>query len=73
MPELTLETLAARLAEVERQLAAQTNVIPATKDWRSIIGMFPDDEFTSMWIAETEAIREADRKAAREGNGEYSE
>jgi hypothetical protein len=44
MPELTLESLAARVAELERKLAAQSQ--PPDKDWRSIIGMLPDDDFT---------------------------
>jgi hypothetical protein len=29
-----------------------------------------DNEFTRQWIAEMEAIREADRQAAREGRAE---
>lgn len=68
IPELTLESLAARIAELERKLAAQPQ--PPDKDWRSIIGMLPDDDFTRSWIAETEAIREANRQAAREGRPE---
>jgi hypothetical protein len=73
MPELTLESLAARVAELERLIASSKTVIPATRDWRSVVGMFPDDEFNRAWIAETEAIREADRKAARERHEEKSE
>lgn len=68
MPELTLESLAARVAELERKLAAQTQ--PPVNDWRCMIGMLPDDDFTRSWIAETEAIREANRQAAREGRPE---
>jgi len=71
MPELTLEALAARVAELERKLAAAST--PPAQDWRSVVGMFVDDEFTRSWIAETEAIREADRQAARDGTPEGSE
>jgi len=66
MPELTLETLAARLAEVERQLAAQTNVVPATKDWRTVVGISEDNEFTRAMLAEIEANSNAERLAALE-------
>lgn len=61
MPESTLETLTARVAELERKLAAA----PKPTDWRAVVGMFPDDEFTRAWAAEVEAAREADRAAAR--------
>ncbi len=60
MPEDALETLTARVAELERKLSAA----PKPADWRSIVGMFPDDEFTRAWAAEVEAAREADRAAA---------
>jgi hypothetical protein len=71
MAELTLESLAARVEELERKLAdnhppRNQNFTPATRHWRSVVGMFEDTEFTRTWIAETEAIREADRQAARE-------
>lgn len=69
MTEPTLEALAKRIEALEQKLAAQTAVQPA-KDWRSVVGMMEDNEFTRQWIAEMEAIREADRKAAREGHGE---
>jgi len=61
MPENTLEALTARVAELERKLAAG----PKPTDWRAVVGMFPDDEFTRAWVAEVEAAREADRAAAR--------
>ena len=68
MPEITLESLATRVAELERKLAAR----PATPvaDWRSMVGIFPDDEFTREWVAEMEATREADRAASRENPNE---
>jgi hypothetical protein len=38
------------------------------KDWRSVVGMFDDDpEFIQRVLMEAEAIREAEKKAAREG------
>ncbi len=61
MPESTLESLTARVAELERKLSAAAK----PTDWRAIVGMFPDDEFTRAWVAEVEAAREADRAAAR--------
>ncbi|OWK36968.1 hypothetical protein [Fimbriiglobus ruber] len=71
MPELTLEALAARVAELERKLSTTTNgVVPPTRDWRSVVGMFDDSEFMAQVIAEGQAIREAQRKAAREGRDE---
>ena len=70
MPELTLESLAARVAELERKLTAPPP--QPTNDWRNFVGIFEDDELTRQWAAEVEAIREADRLAAREGRSEES-
>jgi len=61
----TLESLAARVAELERQLAEAKTAQPK-KDWRTIVGMFEDDDCTRRWVAEMEATREAERRAARE-------
>ncbi len=44
MSELTLESLAARVAELERKLAASPSIIPASRDWRSVVGMFEGSE-----------------------------
>ncbi len=69
MPELTLESLAARIAAVENQLAEQKAAAqPARKkDWRRTVGMFDNDpEFLDL-IAEGQAFREAEREAARRG------
>ena len=63
MPELTLESLAARVAELELKLSDGKAKAPS--DWRSMVGIFPDDELTRSWIAEMEASREADRAEAR--------
>lgn len=66
MSELTLESLAARVAVLEQQLAAQRSpAAPRKKDWRRTVGMFGDSEFMKQVDAEGEAIREADRAAAR--------
>jgi hypothetical protein len=67
MPEITLESLAARLAVVEQRLASLTTVVPPVRDWRTVVGVSEDNEFTRAMYAEIEAQREAERKAAREG------
>ena len=65
MPEPTLENLARRLAEVERRLnEKQQSVTPPTRDWRSVVGISEDNEFTRLMLAEIEADHEADRQAA---------
>lgn len=61
MSEVTLQTLADRVEELERKLSLGA----VRTDWRSMVGIFPDDEFTRAWIAEMEAAREADRADAR--------
>ena len=67
MPELTLETLAARVAELERELAAlkakPPSVIPATRNWQSVVGMFEDSEFMRQVDAEVAALRQAEQNA----------
>ncbi|MBS0264780.1 MAG: hypothetical protein JSS02_22790 [Planctomycetes bacterium] len=65
MSELTLESLARRLDEIERRLnEKQTPTIAPTKDWRSVVGISEDNEFTRLMLAEIEAAHEADRQAA---------
>ena len=73
MPDLTLESLASRLATVEKELAELKSGKPKENSWQNLVGMFTGDEFTQTWIEETEAIRNADRQAAREGNTEVTE
>ncbi len=65
MPELTLESLAARLTEVEREMAAlkATSFRPA---WLDLVGSMTDDELTRQWIAEMDAIRDGERQATQE-------
>jgi hypothetical protein len=65
MSELTLESLARRLEEVERRLNEKQPLITApTKDWRTVVGISEDNEFTRLMLAEIEAAHEADRQAA---------
>ena len=66
MPELTLESLAARVAELERKLAASPSIIPASRDWRSVVGISEETDFSRLMLAEMEALREVERKAALE-------
>ncbi len=67
MPELTLESLAARIAELERKQSAQPAVsITPNHDWRCVVGISEDNEFTRDMLAEIEANSEAERRAARE-------
>lgn len=65
MPELTLEALAKRIEALEQKLAAQQT---APKDWRSVVGISEDNEFTRAVLAEIEANSEAERRAALEAN-----
>ncbi len=66
MPELTLESLAARVAELERKLSVSPSIIPASRDWRSVVGISEETDFSRSMLAEMEALREAERKAAIE-------
>lgn len=67
MTEVTLESLAKRVEALEQKLAEREK---PKKDWRRSVGKFDGSEFMKQVDAEGEAIREADRKAAREGNVE---
>jgi hypothetical protein len=65
MSDLTLESLAKRVEALEKKMGQKD--VPR-KDWRSVVGIFDDDpEFMQKVLAEAEAIREAERKSAREG------
>lgn len=74
MPELTLESLAARVAELERELSAlktkSPTVVAPTRDWLSVVGISDDNEFTRSMLAEMEAASEAERQAALRGDDE---
>ena len=68
MTELTLETLAKRVEELERKLIQREEAF--RKDWRLAAGMFTDSEFSRQVDDEALRIREADRDAARAEFGE---
>ena len=70
MAELTLEALAQRVAALERKLASLTSVVPPSRDWRSVVGISEDNEFTRQMLAEIEANSEAERRAALEEEAE---
>jgi hypothetical protein len=62
MNEITLEALAKRVEALERALQMR----PARqKDWRRVVGMFEDNEFSRRVDAEGRAIRQAEREEAR--------
>lgn len=73
MPDLTLEAVAQRLADLERQVAALAAatptpaVVPAAGDWLSAVGMFTDSEFMRQVDAEIQAMRAAEQRALDEG------
>ena len=64
MAEITLETLAQRVAILEKELAEQKARSAPKKDWRRTVGMFTGSEFQKQVDAEGQALREADRKAS---------
>ncbi len=68
MSELTLESLARRLEDVERRLN-ETQASNA-KDWRAAAGMFTGREYSKIVDEEGRRIREADREEARQEFGE---
>ncbi len=71
MSELTLESLARRLEEVERRLnEKQPSIIAPTKDWRSVVGISEETDFSRLMQAEMAAMRDADRRAAETEVGE---
>jgi hypothetical protein len=67
MPDLTLESLAARVAELERKQTPSATVVSTNPPWLALVGSMEDNEFTRDMIIEMEAIREADRRAAWKG------
>lgn len=64
MDDVTLESLARRVEALERALGIRPGA-PVKQDWRSVIGMFEDNEFSRQVDAEGQAIREAEREEAR--------
>lgn len=63
----TLDELAKRLAIVESELALLKR---PNNDWQRTVGMFDGSDFMREVDAEVEAMREAERRAAREGQPE---
>ena len=59
----TLDDLAKRLAIVESELAILKQ---PNHDWQRTVGMFDGSDFMREVDAEVEAMREAERRAARE-------
>ena len=66
MPELTPEALAARIAAQTGKPHAAPGVIPATVDWRSVVGMFEDSETMRLVDAEVEVLRATEEPTADE-------
>ena len=67
MPELTLEDLARRVDALEKKLAEPDS---RKKDWRKVVGISEENEFTRQVLAEIEANSEAERRAALEEHPE---
>ena len=66
-PEPTLESLAARVAELERKQALRDGIMPASRDFAEVVGMFEESEFSRQVDAEIQATRDAERRALDEG------
>ncbi len=66
MNDLTLESLAKRVAALEKQMATK-RPDQSRKDWRKVAGMFRDSEFMRSVDEECLRIRESEREAARRG------
>jgi hypothetical protein len=62
MDDITLESLARRVEALERAIGVRSE---RPKDWRRVVGMFGDNEFSRKVDAEGQAIREAEREEAR--------
>jgi hypothetical protein len=69
MAELTLEALAKRIEAIEQKLS-ELRLPAKSKDWRGVVGISEDNEFTRLVLAEIEANREAERRTAIEGKPE---
>jgi hypothetical protein len=66
MNDLTLESLAKRVAALEKEMATKPPD-QSHKDWRKVVGMFRDSEFMREVDEECLRSREAEREAARRG------
>ena len=70
MSDVTLEALAKRVEAIEKRLAELSGPAPKRADWRSVVGISEDNEFTRLVLADIEANSEAERRAALEENPE---
>lgn len=70
MPEVTLESLASRVAALERELAALKGVTLPSRDWRSVVGISEETEFSRQMQEEMKARKEAEWLAAQNGTEE---
>ncbi|VTR91507.1 unnamed protein product [Gemmata massiliana] len=71
MTELTLESLAKRVETLEKLAAEQRAAPVVNMDWLKVVGMFDSDPaFMQQVIAEGQAIREAERHAAKESRND---
>ncbi len=67
MPELTLESLAARVLALERKLApVPPSVLPPSRNWQSVVGISEETEFSKAMRLEMEAFRNAEWNDASE-------
>jgi hypothetical protein len=66
MSEHTIESLAQRIEKLERELAMLRGVIPPTRDFHSVVGMFRGSDFMKQVDAEIEAMRAAEQKSLDE-------
>jgi hypothetical protein len=66
MKDLALESLAKRVAALEKEMATK-RPDESRKDWRKLVGMFRDSEFMRKVEEECLRSREAEREAARRG------
>jgi len=64
MEDLTLENLARRIEAIERRLNERSNLLAPTRDWRTVVGISEMTDFSRLMLAEMEALRDADRRAA---------
>ncbi len=64
MNKLTLNSLAERVAALEKAIAVKGQIQPP-KDWRKTIGMFRDSDFMREVDEECLRSRDAEREAAR--------
>lgn len=67
MPEVTLESLAARVAALEARFGLPTppGVIPPSRPWQSVVGISEETEFSRQMAAEMKAQKEAEWLAAQ--------